>query len=83
MYFEVDIEHRDIANIKVIPTKTYVTSIVEEEIEIHKYFEDIEAVALYKAIQEHLKCLKMRKGDILEVVDIRQIDLNEQLIWSM
>lgn len=73
--YEVDVIHRDAANIKVA-SRTYTVDVEDSKISVHKYIEDVEAEASHKATQDHLMRFKMRKGDTLEVSDIREVERN-------
>lgn len=71
--YEVTITHTDSDHKKVVTHKLN-TEIDDDCYNIHKFIEDVEAEAAHQAIGEHMSRYRVRKGDILQIDNIKHIE---------
>jgi hypothetical protein len=71
MKYEVSITHKDIKDVKVT-TNIIHTEVDEENINIHKFIEDVSSEAAHKALERHMNHYRVREGDSLKVDYIKE-----------
>lgn len=73
MKYEVSITHKDVKDVKVKTNIVYTE--VDDEFNVHKYFEYIEdakPTAARKALESHIKEFGIHEGDSLKVDYIKE-----------